>query len=197
MKHVRRSRILAAVAIATLGHLGLPPSSDGAELPDDSYFQLNVRLETQAGDTLKFAEMQGNPVIVAMFYASCPYVCPMTISTIRAIEAQVPPEYRNRLRVLMITLDPERDTPAELAALADRHRVNDERWRFARTAASDVRPLAAVLGVQYRNLPDGDINHSSAILLLDADGREVARTEKLGVPEPVFVQRVVSLVEPD
>jgi protein SCO1/2 len=121
----------------------------------------------------------------------------MTISTIRAIEAQVPPEYRNRLRVLMITLDPERDTPAGLAALADRHRVNDERWRFARTAASDVRPLAAVLGVQYRNLPDGDINHSSAILLLDADGREVARTEKLGVPEPVFVQRVVSLVEPD
>jgi protein SCO1/2 len=75
--------------------------------------------------------------------------------------------------------------------------VNDERWRLARTAASDVRPLAAVLGVQYRNLPDGDINHSSAILLLDADGREVARTEKLGVPEPVFVQRVVSLVEPD
>jgi protein SCO1/2 len=197
VKRVYRSRIVAAVAIVTLAQLGLPPSSDGAELPDDSYYQLDVVLETQAGETLRFAEMQGKPVIVAMFYASCPQVCPMTIGTIRAIEGQVPPGHRSRLRVLMITLDPERDTPDELAALADGHRVNDERWRFARTAPSDVRPLAAVLGVQYRNLPDGNINHSTLILLLDADGREVARTGKLGVPDPAFVQKLVALVAAD
>jgi protein SCO1/2 len=197
MKYVCRSRIAAAVAIVTLAHLGLPPSSDGAELPDDSYYQLDVVLETQAGETLKFAEMQGKPVIVAMFYASCPQVCPMTISTVRAIESQVLPEHRNRLSVLMITLDPERDTPDELAALAGRHRVDDERWRFARTAPTDVRPLAALLGVQYRNLPDGNINHSTLILLLGADGREIARTGKLGVPAPAFVQKLVALVAAD
>jgi protein SCO1/2 len=188
---------VAAVAIVTLAQLGLPPSSDGAELPDDSYYQMDVGLETQAGETLKFAEMQGKPVIVAMFYASCPQVCPMTISTIRAIEGQVPPGHRSRVRVLMITLDPERDTPDKLAALADRHRVNDDRWRFARTAPADVRPLAALLGVQYRNLPDGNINHSTLILLLGADGREIARTGKLGVPDPAFVQKLVALLAAD
>ena len=192
-----RSGIVVVAAGLVLALPGFPQRSESAELPDDSYFQMDVMLETHTGETLSLAGMQGRPVIVAMFYAACPHVCPMTIGTIQAIESQVPVRYRDRLRILMITLDPERDAPDDLAALAERHRVNDDRWRLARTAASDVRLLAAVLGVQYRKLPDGDINHSSAILLLDADGREVSRTAKLGVPDPVFVEKLRELVEVD
>jgi protein SCO1/2 len=48
-----------------------------------------------------------------------------------------------------------------------------------------------VLGVRYRQLADGDFNHTSALLLLDADGRILARTEKLGgVPDPEFLAAV-------
>jgi protein SCO1/2 len=69
----------------------------------------------------------------------------MTISTIKAIETELAAQDRDRLCVLMVTLDPERDTPAVLAELADRHRVNNDRWRFARTSPEDVRLIAAVL----------------------------------------------------
>jgi protein SCO1/2 len=99
------------------------------------------------------------------------------------------------MRVLMISLDPERDTPAALADLAERHRVDGTRWRFVRSAPGDVRVVAAMLGVKYRKLPDGAINHSSPILLLDAEGREMGRSEKLGVPDPVFVQQVSMALE--
>ena len=192
MNGLHRFYIVAAIVSSVVGLLGAPQKTGGAELPDDSYFQLDLLLETQAAESLRLSEMQGGPVIVAMFYASCPHVCPMTISTIRAIENQLQPEAREHLHILMITLDPERDTAAALAELADRHRVDNRRWRFARTAPSDVRLVAAVLGIKYRQLPDGEFNHSSPILLLDGDGREISRSEKLGVPDPVFVQKVAT-----
>ena len=192
MNGLYRFYIVAAIVGSAVGLLGAPQKTGGAELPDDSYFQLDLLLETQAAESLRLPEVQGGPVIVAMFYASCPHVCPMTISTIRAIEKQLLPEAREHLHILMITLDPERDTPVALAELADRHRVINRRWRFARTAPSDVRLVAAVLGVKYRQLPDGGFNHSSPILLLDREGREIGRSEKLGVPDPVFVQKVAT-----
>lgn len=190
-----RFYIVAAIALSLVALLGAPQKAGGAELPDDSYFQLDILLETQAAGSLRLSEMQGGPVIVAMFYGSCPHVCPMIISTISAIEARLSPEAREHLRVLMITFDPERDTPAALAELAERHRVDNRHWRFARTAPADVRLVAAVFGVKYRQLPDGGFSHSSPILLLDGEGREISRSEKLGVPDPVFVQQVATALQ--
>jgi protein SCO1/2 len=45
--------------------------------------------------------------------------------------------------------------------------------------------------VRYRQLADGEFNHTSALLLLDREGRIVARTEKIGsVADPDFVAAV-------
>ena len=51
--------------------------------------------------------------------------------------------------------------------------------------------MAGVLGVRYRQLADGGFNHSSMLILLDAEGRILARTEKVGSqPDPDFVNAV-------
>ena len=56
---------------------------------------------------------------------------------------------------------------------------------------SDVRAVAGVLGMRYRALADGEFNHTSALVLLDADGRILARTEQMGsVPDPEFLAAV-------
>jgi protein SCO1 len=48
-----------------------------------------------------------------------------------------------------------------------------------------------VLGVRYRELANGEFNHTSALLLLDADGRILARTEQVGsTPDPEFIAAV-------
>lgn len=192
-----RAGFLAALFYLVLAGAGLPTAVSGAELPADSYYQLDVPLETQAAGRLRFSDMSGAPAIVAMFYASCPHVCPMTISTIRAIEDQLPAKERERLRILMVTFDPDRDTPDALAELADRHHADNARWRFARTVPADIRPVAAVLGIRYRKLPDGSFNHASPIVLLDREGREIARTEKLGRPDPAFVEAVSKALQSD
>jgi protein SCO1/2 len=80
---------------------------------------------------------------------------------------------------------------AALRSVFDKRRLDPARWTLARTEAAGVRKLAAVLGVRYRALADGEFNHTSALVLLDRDGRVLARTEKLGsVPDPAFLAAV-------
>jgi protein SCO1/2 len=53
------------------------------------------------------------------------------------------------------------------------------------------RARKGLLGVRYRALADGDFNHTTVLLLLDADGRVVARTEQVGGrPDPAFLAAV-------
>lgn len=122
---------------------------------------------------------RGQPVLVGMFYASCPNACPTLIAAMRRLEDKLEPAQRDQLRVLMISIDPKNDTPEKLSELAARHHVDLQRWRFTRPAPADVRSIAEVLGIQYRELGDGDFNHSSLVTLLDRDGRIVATTQQV------------------
>ena len=181
------------VVVMTTAVFGVP-TARGAELPETSVYQLDVPLETQEGKTLSFADLEGEPRIVSMFYASFPHVCPMLISSIKELEKQLPEDLRNRLKVAMITVDPERDSPEALREIAERHNVDENRWTLARTTQAETRALAAVLGIKYKALPDGEFNHTTAMILLDDKGREIARSGKLGVPAEDFVSATRELL---
>lgn len=157
-----------------------------ATLPGDSVYQLRLALTDQAGVAATLDRYRGQPVLISMFYGSCPHVCPMLISTMQRYERELPEAQRGKLRVLMVSLDPARDTPAKLTEVAGRHRVDLGRWSLARTDAASVRKLAAVLNIQYRQLPDGEFNHSTVITLLDAEGRQLRQTSSMLRPDAEF-----------
>jgi protein SCO1/2 len=90
----------------------------------------------------------------------------------------------------MISLDPLHDTPAVLADTARTHRL-PAHWQLLQPGKDEVRALASVLDVRYRARDDGSINHTSVLVLLDADGRILARSEvATAAPDPVFVAAV-------
>lgn len=162
-----------------------------SELPGDSVYRVMADLSDQSGQAMRFADAAGDVRLTSMFYAGCGYVCPLLIEQIRAIETQLDEDQKNRLRVLLISLDPKRDTPEALTKLAELRNLDLQRWTLARPAPGDLRKLSAVLGVQYRQLEDGEVNHSTVISLLDAEGRILAQTSKLGAkPDPGFVDAV-------
>jgi len=125
---------------------------------------------------------RGHPVVVSMFYGSCPAACPLIVSHIKEIEAALPGDVRADLRVLLVSFDPDRDTPTALHALADAHHVDVARWRFATGSDDTVRQLANVLGVDYRRGEDGIFSHNSVISVLDREGRVVARSDDPSAP---------------
>ena len=162
-----------------------------APLPKDSVYQLALPLTDQHGRTADWRQHRGQPQVVAMFYTSCQYICPLIVDSGKAVEHALTPAEQAKLGILLISMDPKRDTPAALMTVAKKRDLDASRWSLASPRAGDVRSAAGVLGVRYRQLADGEFNHTSALLLLDRDGRIVARTEKIGsVADPDFVAAV-------
>jgi len=183
---VRSFRALVALTLL------LAVSGVKAAAPGDSIYQLDIALTSQGNRATKLDLYRGQPTLVTMFYGNCPNVCPMLIEQLKSAESLLDADQRVRLRVLLVSIDPDQDTPAALARIAREHNVDLERWTLARAEAADVRKLAAVLNVQYRRLPDGSYNHSTVITLLDREGRRVATTSRLGGADPEFQKAIRS-----
>lgn len=187
---MRRLLLVLCLVLFGVAHAATP-------LPRDSIYQLDVKLTDQAGKTWPLVSRRGHVQLVSMFYSSCTMVCPMIVDTMKLTQKAVDDPDRERLDLLLISFDPARDTVSTLQQYAERRKLDAPHWTLARTEPASTRQLAALLGVQYRPLPDGDFNHSSELLLLDDQGRIVARTAIIGRLDPEFVAAVKkSLREP-
>lgn len=146
---------------------------------DHSLYLAEIPLTTQQDTRTTLDLYRGHPVLISMFYGSCPDVCPLLIMGMQGYEKQLDARSQKKLRGLLVSFDAARDTPRQLQALATMHRADARRWTFASTDEVSARKLAALLNIQYRQKPDGTFDHSVEITLLDAKGRMVARTNKL------------------
>ena len=145
--------------------------------PASSLYQLPAQLTNQSAQVHGLNVYEGHPTLVTLFYGSCSHTCPLLIETARSIDrAAADPE----LRVLMISIDPEHDTPEFLSKLAKERRIDTTRWTLARTDAQTVRKIAAALSIQYRQTPDGEFNHASIITLLTPTGEIAHQSSTLG-----------------
>ncbi len=157
--------------------------------PGDSIYNLEAKLETHSGEKVDLDLYEGHPTLVSMFYANCPMACPTLIRDVKSMEAKLPRERRQDLRVLLVSLDPERDTPELMTTVTQKHGIDTSRWTLSRTDEAKVREISGVLGISYRMLNDGEMNHSSIVTLVDRRGRIVAQVEGLGQdPEPILAK---------
>ncbi|MGY0195810.1 SCO family protein [Leptothrix sp. BB-4] len=192
----RRLALLLALFMPLLSaHAASAANPVAIDLPGDSVYQLDLVLTGQDGRSQPWGHQRGQPMLVSMFYTSCQYVCPMLIEALADTRAKLSPEDRARLPVTIVSFDPARDSVAALQRTAEQRRLDPAVWTLARTDARSVRRLAAALGIQYRALPDGEFNHSTVLLLLDADGRIAARSNRLGSADPAFVQAATRLLQ--
>ena len=193
MESVSMKRLLRGIAaVALLGFATVAAAAQPVPtLPGDSIYQLPLPLTDSNGQTRDWRTLRGKPHLVSMFYTSCQYICPLIVESGKAVERQLTPAQQKKLGVVLISMDPARDDPAALKKVAEQRKLDTTRWTLASPPAGEVRAVAGVLGIRYRLLADGEFNHSSALILVDANGRILARTEKIGSkPDPEFVAAV-------
>lgn len=116
--------------------------------------------------------LRGGWTLLFFGFTSCPDVCPVTMAALAETSkllADLPEKLRPR--VVMISVDPERDTPERLAGYV---KAFDPTFVGATGTKAAVDELALRIGVVIAKRPiDGDnysVDHSSSVFLIDPDG---------------------------
>lgn len=154
-------------------HKGAGLSAD-EPLTGSSVYLLEERWTDHLGAERQLAELRGTPQAIAMVYTNCGSACPQIVADMKRLEAAFP-----HLGLVLVSIDPERDTPDQLRSFFTGTRLND-RWTLLSGSDDSIAMLAAVLGVRYRQVSATDFLHSNVITVLDGQGNIVYRQEALG-----------------
>jgi protein SCO1 len=129
-------------------------------------------LTDQSGHPFARDNLQRRPTLVFFGFTHCPDVCPTTLATLAQVIKTAGLE---GLAVLLISVDPSRDTPAALEKYVH---AFDPRFIGATGTPTAIERVAKEFAVATRRvaLPGGDytVDHSAAVFLLDDRARRVA-----------------------
>lgn len=127
-----------------------------------------LTLTDQHGREVSLASFRGRPVLVSFAFAHCETVCPLIVSDLlsaRQRSGDNPPP------VLVVTLDPWRDTPSRLPSIATRWNLQDGAHVLSGPPDIVERTLNGWRVPRVRNEKSGDISHPSLVYVIDATGR--------------------------
>ena len=149
-----------------------PMEKPVAPLSARSLYQLDARWTNDAGETMQLAGLAGRPVVLAMFFAQCEYACPILVQDIKRLRAALPEAVREKTRVVLVSFDVTRDSPAALKAYRERAEL-DASWTLLRGDRDAVQELAMLVGVKFKQDARGQFSHSNLFTLLNAAGEIV------------------------
>lgn len=136
---------------------------------------------THHDKAIKVSEFKGQPRVLTMIFTRCPSACPMIINDLKKIERALSPAARKKVRFTVMSFDSKNDTPEALRAFAGKMKLGDN-WDLMVANDADTREMAALLNVQYKQIPSGEFVHSNWVHAVDAEGQLLKSREGLGQP---------------
>ena len=150
---------------------GGPQLASGTWLPQ-SKTVIDFQLTDTSGRAFTRQDLAGAPTLVFFGFTHCPDVCPTTLLKLAQVRRRAPV---TGLRVLLISVDPQRDTPAVLAPYVH---AFDPHFQGLTGDAQTIARLATNFGVAVNRveLPGGDytMDHSAVVFALDDAAHIVA-----------------------
>lgn len=148
-----------------------------AELPSDSIFNLTSEWQNQNNDSLQLKNLQGKTLVVVMIYTSCKSACPILVSKMKSIEAKIDRKDINKVSLVLVSIDPETDTPERLKEFAKTNKMDAPQWIFLRSDESATQEFANVLSMKYKKISPIDFSHSNIISVFKPNGELVSQEE--------------------
>jgi protein SCO1/2 len=127
-----------------------------------------LQLIDQQGRDFQLDALRGRPVLLAFAFAHCETVCPLIIRDALEARARVP---HVGAQVVVVTLDPWRDTPARLGAIARQWRLGPDDYMLGGDVPGVMNALDTWDISIRRDLDTGSIDHSSPLYLINREGR--------------------------
>ena len=162
-------RVTAALAART------PPSALPSVMSADEHPRLDrdaptLDLLDQRGDRVTLESLRGRPALVTFAFANCHDICPVVVAQARAVRDAVWPG--GEAALVIVTLDPWRDTPDRLPSLATRWGLDGEHDHVLGGSVPDVEAVLDAWNVaRSRDRATGQVAHPPLTYLVDAKGR--------------------------
>jgi len=184
---------LAISAVATAA-AGDNADAQHVQFADPPRAVADFSLTDQRGHALALSKLRGRPVLVFFGFAHCPDICPAMLQTLKAAHASRDPGMR-RARIVMISVDGERDTPAAMKAYLEP--LSKDFIGLTGNAADVTRIATDFRAIFFKGPPlnaagDYNMQHTSQIYLVDAQGRLRAMFFEPSVETLVTITRQIA-----
>lgn len=129
-----------------------------------------LELTDHTGKPRRLEDWQGKAVVLFFGFTHCPDVCPTTLAEIASAIKQLGAD-ADRVQVLMVSVDPERDTPESLGKYVT---AFDPRFLALRGDLAATKKVAEEFKIYFEKAKSGDsytVNHSVQSYVLDPRGR--------------------------
>ena len=149
-------------------------------ITDLSIYNLPEKWTNQDGKDIELKELRGKVLVMVMIYTSCKSACPRLVADMRNIEELIPKEYKEKVNLVLVSIDPTVDTPERLKEFSIENKMTGNQWTFLRSNEENTREFAAVLAVNYKKISPIDFSHSNIISIFNAEGEMTYQQEGLG-----------------
>lgn len=164
-------------------------------ISDLSIYNLPSTWTNQDGKNMEMKDMKGKVLVMVMIYTSCKSACPRLVADMRNIESRFPENIKKNVKLVLVSIDPEVDTPERLKAFSIENKMDGDQWVFLRSTEENTREFAAVLAVNYKKISPMDFSHSNIISVFNSEGELTYQQEGLGVNSDETIQKITEEAE--
>ncbi|NES09950.1 SCO family protein, partial [Pseudomonas laurentiana] len=132
-----------------------------------------LEMTDQNGQPVTMDQLKGKWSLLFFGYTFCPDVCPTTLAQLRQVRAELPKEAAEHLQVVLVSVDPNRDTPTQLKQYLG---YFDTEFRGLTGSLETTQKLANALSIPFipadTSKPNYTVDHSGNLALLGPDGKQ-------------------------
>ncbi|MBA4290731.1 MAG: cytochrome c oxidase assembly protein [Pseudomonas sp.] len=132
-----------------------------------------LSLTNQDGQTVAVDQLKDQWSLLFFGYTFCPDICPATLAQLRQLQGQLPPATLSKLRIVMVTVDPHRDTPEQLKKYLD---YFDAGFIGLTGEQATIQKLANGVSIPFipadTSKENYTVDHSGNLVLLGPDGKQ-------------------------
>jgi len=165
-------------ALIDAGIILLPTSRS---LPD-------VKMTNQDGKPVVMNELKGKWTMLFFGYTFCPDICPTTLAQLRQIKSELPKDVVGKLQIVLVSVDPNRDTPQQLKQYLG---YFDPEFQGVTASVDDIQKLANAVSIPFipadTSKPNYTVDHSGNLALLGPDG-----TQRGFIRSPLNNQKMIA-----
>lgn len=163
--------VIPIIAAATF-FLSKPPSFRGTSYVEPYPPAPEIELAQADGNTFRLSDQKGKITLLFFGYTSCPDVCPTTLAELKLVADELG-EQANSVKVVFVTVDPERDTPEKMQQYVDHFNSN---FIGVSGSLAQLEKIWSDYGVYREVIPAASsqsgysVDHTARVMLVDTDG---------------------------